>query len=204
MNQSLSIILPVHNAQRQLAKRVAELLDVLPDLTSKFELVIVDDCSTDDTEEVAQDLARTYPQVRVVRHTGRRGATSAVQTGIQYCLGEIVFVQDVDSPLRQSDLVRLWELRQDEQLVMARPQPGPIPESLLRRLIHWGLGVEQAEKQRAGGNAIQMIRRNAWQGMGTDHELAAVSRRTDSAMRSDSPPKSPTFLASVKNFAVGE
>ena len=52
MSESLSVIVPVHNAQNDLAGQVADLLEVLPELTCDFEVLIVDDHSTDSTEEV--------------------------------------------------------------------------------------------------------------------------------------------------------
>jgi len=59
----LSVVVPVYNEQATLAEVVHKLLDV-PCL---LEIIIVDDCSTDGTEQVARELADTHGQVRVVR-----------------------------------------------------------------------------------------------------------------------------------------
>lgn len=114
MDQSLSVVLPVHNAQSTLAAQVQQLLDVLPDLTSRFEVLIVDDGSTDHTQEVATDLAVEFPQVRILRTAGRHGTPAAVQMGLQRTLGDIVFVQDERTRVCPSDLRRLWQLRHDQ------------------------------------------------------------------------------------------
>ena len=63
MKPSVTVLLPVYNAQHRLERQVAEILDVLPELTSRFELMIIDDGSTDDSFEVARHLALKYPQV---------------------------------------------------------------------------------------------------------------------------------------------
>ena len=51
--KSLSVVVPVHNAERNLTQRIGRLLEVLPDLVAKFEVLIVDDGSADQTMEVA-------------------------------------------------------------------------------------------------------------------------------------------------------
>ena len=57
MKPSVTVLLPIHNAQHRLERQVAEILDVLPELTSRFELLIIDDGSTDDSFEVARHLS---------------------------------------------------------------------------------------------------------------------------------------------------
>ena len=82
MDQSLSIIIAAHNAQHQLAQQVADLLELATDLTPDFELMIVDDGSEDATEEVAYELTREFPQVRLVRHHESLGVSAAVRSGM--------------------------------------------------------------------------------------------------------------------------
>jgi hypothetical protein len=92
--QTLSVVLSVHNAEKTLSRQVNRLLDMLPDLAQRFELLILDDGSTDHTEEVAHELAKDYPQLRVARHDQRRGSDAAVQTALDNTCGEILLLQD--------------------------------------------------------------------------------------------------------------
>jgi glycosyltransferase involved in cell wall biosynthesis len=105
---SLSLLLPVCNAQQGLESQVERVLDVLPDLSDRFGVVIIDDASTDDTHEVARDLARRYPQVEVVRHPVHRGVDEAIQTGKGASTADVVMVHASDAPLDAATLASLW------------------------------------------------------------------------------------------------
>jgi glycosyltransferase involved in cell wall biosynthesis len=80
VNDLLSIIVPVRNVEATLAARIESLLDLAHDLGSRFEIIVVDDGSRDHTVDVARDLARQYPQVRVIRHSRPLGLDAAIET----------------------------------------------------------------------------------------------------------------------------
>jgi len=88
----LSVVVPVYNEQATLSEVVHKLLSV-PCL---LEIIIVDDCSTDGTGEVARQLADTHKQVRLLRHERNWGKTAALKTGFALTTGQIVIVQDAD------------------------------------------------------------------------------------------------------------
>lgn len=122
LNRSLSVILPVHNAQHYLTNLVHELLDMLPDLTGQFEILIVDDGSTDHTIEIADQLATEYPQCRVTRHPKPLGVSAAMQTGLQLSQGEFVFLQEQVANWSPENLRQLWAVRHEPDLVIARTE----------------------------------------------------------------------------------
>jgi len=88
----LSAVVPVYNEEATIATVVRKLLAV-PCL---LEIIIVDDGSTDGTEQRARELAATHPQVRFVRHERNSGKTAALKTGLALTTGQIVIVQDAD------------------------------------------------------------------------------------------------------------
>lgn len=137
--KSLSVVVPVHNAERNLTQRIGRLLEVLPDLAAKFEVLIVDDGSTDQTEEVALELSQRFPQVRVTRHNSQLGIEASAQTGAAHTTGDIVIVHAGQEPVNASQLQRMWAHRADEELVVA--PIGSIDSSVLRQLEDWGQGV---------------------------------------------------------------
>jgi dolichol-phosphate mannosyltransferase len=204
VNDSLSIIVPVRNAELVLPDQLARLLEVSADLTGWFEIVIVDDASTDQTVDVIRGLVSQYPQVRLIRHREPRGTEAAVRTGLQWAQGQTVFVQESAASLSPADIKRLWSLRHDEQIVMARTgaRRGIFDERLLRRLTEWGEQLKQLSGHETGAGGIHMIRRDAALALLADHDAPTV--------RADAP-HSPlvarpalSFVRHLKQLALGE
>lgn len=96
----LSVVVPVYNEEATLAEVVRKLVAV----PSLLEIIIVDDCSTDGTGEVARQLAELYPEVRLVRHERNAGKTAALKTGFALTTGQVVIVQDADLEYDPADI----------------------------------------------------------------------------------------------------
>ena len=88
----LSVVIPAYNEEGTLEAVVHKLLK----LHHLLEIVVVDDCSSDRTRDVANALAQTYPQVVVASHAKNAGKTEALKTGFAMTRGDIVIVQDAD------------------------------------------------------------------------------------------------------------
>ena len=92
MHECLSVVIPAYNEQ-------ATLLSVTRRVLAQpcvKQVVIVNDCSKDQTGKVADELARMEPRVKVAHHPSNRGKTEAVKTGVALTTGDIVIVQDAD------------------------------------------------------------------------------------------------------------
>lgn len=207
---SLSIVLPVYNAEATLADQVCQLLEMLPDLSAKFEVLVVDDGSTDHTSDLARELERQFPQLRVLRHPRRRGLTAAVQSGLQNTTGEFVLVQDEHEPLSPRDLRRLWAMRGDKDLVVARtePQMKPVDASLISRLMTWGRNVQQAQAERPLATGTQLIRRSAVEELAADpqsqHELQITRVHGAERIARATRRRQGGLISHIKDFALGE
>ena len=101
MERSLTVLLPVQDAQSTLAETVMEVLEVASDLTDRFELLIIDDASSDATAEVVHELTRHFPQIRMIRHVVSLGRDAALRTGMAHCHGEVVLVREGKPPTLQ-------------------------------------------------------------------------------------------------------
>lgn len=173
-NLCLSVILPVRNAEQTLARRISQLLEILPDLTPRFEVLIINDGSTDLTEEIAHDLTVTYPQIRQTRHVTARGRQGVIETSLQHTTGEILLIHDENALIDSSKLHRLWALRDHEQLMGAGALPMKSPAA---RLAAWGIRLEETNAL-GQSTGIQMIRRQT-EASGSDHGVPRPFSRRD-------------------------
>jgi glycosyltransferase involved in cell wall biosynthesis len=109
LNKSLTIALPMHNGETRLRKCVHELLYLASELTDDFSLLIIDDGSTDDTFDVAQELAARYPQISVERHRVRRGLGPTIEAIERRERADVVIVHDGTSSIDVAQVRRLWQ-----------------------------------------------------------------------------------------------
>jgi glycosyltransferase involved in cell wall biosynthesis len=89
----LSVIFPAHNEADNLRRFPGEVLTELDALGRPYEVLVVDDGSTDDTAAVAAGLG---PKVRVVRHPQNLGLGAALRTGFENARGDLVVTLDAD------------------------------------------------------------------------------------------------------------
>ena len=88
----VSIAIPVYNEQKALGAVLQEVIDVLAPLDISYEIIVVDDGSSDDSCEVC----RSFSQVRLVRHETNRGTGAARTSGVRAARGELVIMTDAD------------------------------------------------------------------------------------------------------------
>jgi glycosyltransferase involved in cell wall biosynthesis len=103
------VFFPAYNDKATIASLVISAHQTARKLTSNFELIIVNDGSADATVEIADELARIYPEVRVVHHERNRGYGGALKSGIAAATRELVFYTDGDAQYDPSELKILWD-----------------------------------------------------------------------------------------------
>jgi glycosyltransferase involved in cell wall biosynthesis len=94
----VTVLLPAYNERRAIQRVLGEIVDALADEPIGYEIVVVDDASTDGTAELAELFAADCWQcpVRVVRSPENRGAGAARKAGIRAAWGQIVVMLDAD------------------------------------------------------------------------------------------------------------
>lgn len=94
----LTVLLPAYNEEAAIGRVLSEVVEALAELDFPYEVVVVDDASTDRTAEIAQQFAQDCWQcpVRVIRCPENRGAGAARKVGVREARGEIVVMLDAD------------------------------------------------------------------------------------------------------------
>jgi glycosyltransferase involved in cell wall biosynthesis len=105
----LSVFFPAYNDSGTIASLVISALRTARRLTDDFEIIIVNDGSADGTADIADELARTYPEVKVVHHEKNRGYGGALRTGFSTATRDLVFYTDGDAQYDPTEMVVLWE-----------------------------------------------------------------------------------------------
>src|SRR6516165_6047803 len=105
---TLSVIIPCYNEAATLQRCVAAVMSIATD-NLLLEIIIVDDCSTDDSLSIANGLAARHAIVRVLQHKKNMGKGAAIRSGISEASGDFVAIQDADLEYDPKDLLRLVE-----------------------------------------------------------------------------------------------
>jgi len=105
----LSVVLPAYNEREAIEHVLEEVVDALSGESIRYEVVVIDDASTDGTAELAEEFARTCWQcpVRVIRCPEQRGAGAARKVGIRHARGEIVVMLDADGTYPAHGILQL-------------------------------------------------------------------------------------------------
>ena len=78
-------------------------------LTNDFEVIVINDGSSDSTAEILNELARLYPGlVRIVQHEGNRGYGAALRTGFATASKDVIFYTDGDAQYDPAEMKLLW------------------------------------------------------------------------------------------------
>jgi glycosyltransferase involved in cell wall biosynthesis len=131
---SISIFFPAFNDEGTIAGLVRNALEVLPALTSDYQVLVIDDGSTDRTATIIDELAATNPHVRAVHHDRNRGYGGALQTGFRESEKELVFYTDGDGQYDVRELTRLLPLM-TEGVTVVNGYKAQRADGLARRIM---------------------------------------------------------------------
>jgi glycosyltransferase involved in cell wall biosynthesis len=108
-----SVVIPLKNEAHNIVELIQELEPVMESLKKPWELICVDDGSTDETPQILQDLLKQKSYLRVLRFKQNYGQSSAFKAGFQAARGEFVITLDGDGQNDPADIPRLVQLMEE-------------------------------------------------------------------------------------------
>lgn len=114
LDDPISIVIPAYNEQDNIAGIVHESLQTLQHTTRHFEIIVVDDCSTDDTATVLNDLCTEIPQLRVIRNARNIGCHPASMVGYLAAQGDYCYFIPGDGQIPATELSKFLDKAKTE------------------------------------------------------------------------------------------
>ena len=169
----LSVVIPARNEGECVADTLAKAYAILSGEHIDFDIVVVDDGSTDDTHQVATRAASSLGKIRVVRGSTPNGFGHAVRAGVDHCSGEVVAVMMADGSDDPGDLVQYFRKIEEGYdcafgsrfIRGSRVVDYPIHKLLLNRLANSFIRLLFGIRFNDLTNAFKCYRREAIDGM---------------------------------------
>lgn len=112
----VSVVIPFYNEEHNVLPLFAELSPILADLGKSFEVVAVDDGSSDGTSDGLAEAVRRFPGVRHIRLTRNSGQTAAFEAGFRAARGAVIATMDGDLQIDPRDLPAMLRLREEAKV----------------------------------------------------------------------------------------
>ena len=135
---SLSVILPAHNEAENIKSTVQSCVSYLESNVSDYEVIVVNDGSSDDTKKIVEELSSINSKVILVNHEINKGYGSALRSGFDEAKRDYIFFMDSDGQFDIQDLDRLLPLASIDKVVIGYREDRA--DSFVRSLNAWMYG----------------------------------------------------------------
>lgn len=135
MTPRFSLVVPLYNEAGNILPLLRSAVDVLTTLQGDYEIVLVDDGSTDATASELATAVSLWPRIRVLRHPDNLGQAAALLTGLRSAQGELIFTMDGDGQNDPRDFPTLLASVESGSLDLACGWRVDRHDSRLRRII---------------------------------------------------------------------
>ena len=111
---NLSIVIPVYDEQESLPELLDWISRVLADSNLRYEVIMIDDGSSDNSWQVIKDLSKKYNSVRAIRFRRNYGKAAALQSGFEISSGDVVITMDADLQDNPEEIPELYNMTRSQ------------------------------------------------------------------------------------------
>lgn len=139
MTIEYSVVVPLKNEEENLLDLIAEIEPVLEELQSPWELICIDDGSTDQTLSLLQSVKTTKPYLRIISFTKNFGQSSAFDAGFKAAQGTYVITLDGDRQNDPRDIPKLLALMENADLAcgIRKKRKDPLSKRWISKVANW-------------------------------------------------------------------
>ncbi len=113
----ISVVVPVFNEEENLPILISQIVEVLRPLGKRYEMIFVDDGSTDRSRQLLKEMVSQHPQIRILGFKNNCGETAAGAAGLREARGEIIITIDADLQNDPKDIPTMLEYLRDYDMV---------------------------------------------------------------------------------------
>lgn len=135
INKSISLIFPMYNEKDYLPRAIGLANAVLSDTTNDYEILIVDDASTDGSGQMADEISRQDRRIKIFHHQKNRKLGGALKTGFYNATKDIIVYTDIDLPFDLQKLREVLPLIEEADIVKGYRLGNR--ESWVRKIYSW-------------------------------------------------------------------
>jgi len=161
MNPEVSVVVPLHNEEQNIGPLIEELTRVLSGLGLPYEVLLVDDGSTDRTFERVVELQTRDRAVRAIRFTGNFGQTAAFAAGFSHARGQFIVTLDGDLQNDPSDIPKMLAIARDKDIVCGwrrQRQDAFLTRHVPSVVANWLLGLVSGVRIHDNGCSLKVFR----------------------------------------------
>lgn len=190
-----SIVIPAFNEANRLGKSLESILAFMRKWGYTFEIIVVDDGSTDSTPALVEEKLKNHKELRLVRLPSNQGKGYAVKTGVREAKGKYILFSDADLSTPIEELPKLFQhIKEGYDIAIAsRAYPGakleihqPFPREFMGRVFNFILrtlllpGIYDTQcgfKLFKGEVAKELFKRQTLKGFSFDFEILYIARK---------------------------
>ena len=171
----ISVVFPSYNEEGIVRQTISRAIEALRSQFETFEIIIVEDASTDSTARICDELAAAYPELRVFHNPKNVGQGASLVRGFRQAQYDVIIHNAMDYPFDLRDLGKMVPLLGEADIIVAarRRRAGYSPYRVLTSIVHRLLIHLLFPLRLTDYNFVQLYPRSVWQAINVEARSTA-------------------------------